>query len=105
MQEDTDDFNVSGERLPLKNKFDLDQLNISTLEMDTINTEDLKVPSGGHSKERFREILSKSPYCSEKYDSILLPLNKAKSEQPDDMESDPKYCDIVKKYKLERRAK
>lgn len=88
---DIDDFNVSGERLPLKNKFDVEQLNISTLELDAINAEDLKVPVGGHSKERFREILSKSPYCSEKYDSMLLPLEKAKSEQPEDIEADSKY--------------
>lgn len=88
-----EDINISGEKYAIKAKYDIDNIDIDKIDINNYNrNEPISLSPKRKSPDKLKEGLTKSSNLKDKsIDSVLK------------KKDDNKYCEIVKKYRLERR--
>ena len=96
-----DYFNISGEKMNLRNKYDIDSFNIPSFDPETLNYEDKGEFISKFRAELLRDNINRSPLTLEQQNSkMLIEMSKTLGELPDkykdSSEENSEYLEIVK---------
>jgi len=89
--------------MSLNTKYDTEIFNSTAADISA-NKQNYKLAPHKTKSEKFKKIISCSPYNLDTQDKTNLNLHKAKSEQTAKVKKDTDYCEIVKKYSIEKRT-
>lgn len=96
-----DYFNISGEKMNLRNKYDIDSFNIPSFDPDTLNYEDKGEFALKMRTELLRDNINRTPLTLDPQNAkMLIEMSKTLGEMPDkykdSTEEDSEYLEIVK---------
>ena len=96
-----DYFNISGEKMNLRNKYDIDSFNIPSLDVESLNYDDKTGVVPRSKNDKFRDNINNTPLTIDQQNArILMEMSKTLGDLPDkykdSTEEDSEYWDIVK---------